>query len=90
VREVAEPLETNRHLRELVAAARSAGIRMFIAPHRRWRPGDFEAWQRLSGPHIGIRDGRVFELGTWGGEFAMFVSAGRTAVGRRQLHVTSS
>jgi nicotinamidase-related amidase len=70
VKQVAEDLETNRHLRELVQAVREAGIRLFYAPHRRWRPGDFEGWVRPGRPHVGMRDAQAFELGTWGGEFA--------------------
>jgi nicotinamidase-related amidase len=70
VREVAEAVETNRHLRELVQAVRGAGMRVFIAPHRRWRPGDFEGWLHPSRPHIGMGALRAFELGSWGGEFA--------------------
>jgi nicotinamidase-related amidase len=69
VQDAAESVGTIRHLRELLGAVRRAGIGVFIAPHRRWRPGDFDGWQRLAPPHIGMRDRRAFEAGTWGGEF---------------------
>jgi nicotinamidase-related amidase len=69
VQDVAESVGTVGHLRDLVGAARRTGMGVFIAPHRRWRPGDFERWQRPAPPHIGIRDMRAFEAGTWGGEF---------------------
>ena len=70
LKDVAETVGTNKHLRELVQAVRGAGIRMFIAPHRRWRSGDFEGWVRPAAPQRRMRNARVFELGTWGGEFA--------------------
>lgn len=69
VQDVAESAGTVGHLRELLGGVRQAEIRVFIAPHRRWRPGDFEGWQRSAPPHIGMRAMRAFEAGTWGGEF---------------------
>jgi len=42
VKEVAEAVGLHQHLRELLAAVRAAGITVFIAPHRRWRPGDID------------------------------------------------
>jgi nicotinamidase-related amidase len=63
VQDAAESVGTIRHLRELLGAVRRAGIGVFIAPHRRWRPGDFDGWQRLAPPHIGMRDRRAFEAG---------------------------
>jgi nicotinamidase-related amidase len=53
----------------LLAAVRGAGIQVAIAPHRRWRPGDFAGWLRPGRPHRTIRDGRVYEVGTKGGEW---------------------
>jgi nicotinamidase-related amidase len=69
VKEVAEAVGTVENLKRLLAGARAAGIRTFIAPHRRWRPGDVDGWLRPGRPHIGMRDARAFALGTWGGEF---------------------
>ena len=42
LREVAEAVGLRQHIRELLAAARAAGIQVVIAPHRRWHPGDAE------------------------------------------------
>lgn len=69
LRDVAESVGLHQHLRELLAAARAAGIQVVIAPHRRWRPGDFEGWLRQGRPHLTIANGRVFEVGTKGGEW---------------------
>jgi nicotinamidase-related amidase len=69
LKEVAESVGLHEHLRELLTAVRAARIGVFIAPHRRWRPGDFEGWLRPGRPHRTIRDGRVYEVGTSGGEW---------------------
>jgi hypothetical protein len=66
VKDVAESVGTYRSLHELLGAVRQAGIGVFIAPHRHYRPGDFEGWKRPARPHTGIRDGRVLELGPFG------------------------
>jgi nicotinamidase-related amidase len=69
VREVLESVDTVRHLLELHAAVRSAGVPVFIAPHRRYRPGDFAGWLHVNRPHRAVRDGRLYEAGTFGGEW---------------------
>jgi nicotinamidase-related amidase len=69
VREVAEAVDLHRHLRELLDAVRAAGIQVFIAPHRRWRPGDFDGWTQLRRPHRVVRDGQLYAAGTFGGEW---------------------
>jgi nicotinamidase-related amidase len=69
LREVAESVGLHQNLRDLLAAVRTAGIVVFIAPHRRWRPGDYEGWVRPSRAHRVIRDGKVYEVGTFGGEW---------------------
>jgi nicotinamidase-related amidase len=69
VRAVAEAIGMREHLRDLLAGVRAAGIPVFIAPHRRWRPGDVAGWTRTQRPHRTLRDGRLYELGTIGGEW---------------------
>jgi nicotinamidase-related amidase len=69
LKEVAEAVSLHQHIRDLLAAVRAAGIQVVVAPHRRWRPGDFEGWLRPGRPHRSIRDGRVYEVGANGGEW---------------------
>ena len=69
VKAVAESVGLHRHLRELLAGVRTAGVQVFVAPHRRWRPGDFDGWTRARRPHRAARDGRFYEAGTFGGEW---------------------
>src|SRR5258708_37221972 len=42
VREVVEANRCVPHMLQMLTAARSAGIRIFFAPHHRWRAGDYE------------------------------------------------
>jgi len=69
LREVAEAVGLRQHVRDLLAAARSAGILVVIAPHRRWHPGDVVGWQRPSRPHLTLRDGHPYAAGSHGGEW---------------------
>jgi len=69
LREVAESVGLHEHIRELLAGARATGVQVVIAPHRRWHPGDFEGWLRPGRPHRSIRDGKVYQAGTTGGEW---------------------
>jgi ureidoacrylate peracid hydrolase len=36
------------HMAQVLDAARKAGFRVFYAPHRRYRPGDYEAWKYVA------------------------------------------
>src|SRR5262245_63318785 len=54
---------------QVLNAARKAGLRVFYAPHRRYRPGDYETWQYIAPIQKAAWSRKVFENGTWGGEF---------------------
>src|ERR1700751_1930312 len=63
--------EANRcvpHMREVLVAARKAGIRVFYALHRRYRPGDYETWKYIAPIQKAAWSHKAFEYGTWGGE----------------------
>jgi hypothetical protein len=45
VKDVATEVGLLDNLRTVVSAIRQAGIQVFIVPHRRWEPGDYEEWQ---------------------------------------------
>ncbi|WP_322054231.1 isochorismatase family cysteine hydrolase [Paraburkholderia bannensis] len=66
-------LEANNvvdHMRQVLAAARAAGVQVFIAPHHRWRECDKHShWKTI--PPIGAAGdkARIFADGTWGGSF---------------------
>jgi nicotinamidase-related amidase len=58
------------HMREVLAAARSASVQVFIAPHHRWRESDLHLrWKAVVPVQAGTARGRVFADRTWGGSF---------------------
>ena len=57
------------HMLQVLTAARKAGLRVFYAPHRRYRPGDYETWKYVAPTQQRAWSRRTFEYGTWGGEF---------------------
>jgi ureidoacrylate peracid hydrolase len=68
LRGVAESNGCVPHMVEVLQAARTAGIRVFYALHRRYRPGDYETWQHIAPVQQAAWSRRTFEYGTWGGE----------------------
>jgi nicotinamidase-related amidase len=69
LREVAEAVDLHRHIRELLAAARSAGLTTVIAPHRRYRPGDAANWVHPGPTHRKFRDKELYAVSGKGGEW---------------------
>lgn len=60
---------TIENLRAVTTAARQAGLPIFIVPHRRWMPGDYESWDHPTPYQRAIGDAQAFAGGTWGGEW---------------------
>jgi len=56
------------HMLQALEAARKAGIRVFFALHRRYRPGDYESWKYIAPIQKAAWSRKTFEYGTWGGE----------------------
>jgi nicotinamidase-related amidase len=69
IKDVADENGLLDNLRAIHAAARAAGVRIFIVPHRRWEEGDYESWQHINPTQRRIMSTHVFAKGTWGGEF---------------------
>ena len=57
-----------QHMLEVLQAARKARVRVFYALHRRYRPGDYEAWNSIAPVQKSAWTSKAFEYGTWGGE----------------------
>jgi nicotinamidase-related amidase len=57
------------NLRTITAAIRKAGIQIFIVPHRRWQPGNFESWSHPNPDQIAGAQSQVFAKDSWGGEW---------------------
>src|SRR5262245_16560266 len=69
LKSVAEANGCVLHMLQILNAARKAGLRVFYAPHRRYRPGDYETWTYIAPIQKVGWSRKVFGYGTWGGEF---------------------
>jgi ureidoacrylate peracid hydrolase len=65
---VAEANQCVPHMKQVLDAARGAGIRVFYALHHRYRPGDYETWTYIAPIQKAAWSRKTFEYGTWGGE----------------------
>ena len=57
------------NLRAIRNAMRRGGMKIFIVPHRRWEPGDYESWRHPNPTQLGIMRRHNFARGEWGGEW---------------------
>ncbi len=68
IKGVAEANQCVPHMRQVLEVARGAGIRVFYALHRRYRPGDYESWKYIAPIQKAAWSRKTFEYGSWGGE----------------------
>lgn len=57
------------NLRQIVAAAREAGIRLFYVPHHRALATDFADWKHPTPYQLGGHEMQIFAEGSWGGSW---------------------
>jgi ureidoacrylate peracid hydrolase len=69
IRAVAEANNCVPNMLKILDAARQAKLRIFYAMHHRYRPGDYETWKYIAPIQKAGWSRKVFEYGTWGGEF---------------------
>jgi hypothetical protein len=69
IKGVAEANDCVPHMLQILHVARKAGLRVFYAPHHRYRPGDYETWKYIAPIQKAAWSRKTFEYGTWGGEF---------------------
>src|SRR5215831_7371937 len=67
VKDVANDVGLLDNLRAINSAVRRAGIKVFIVPHRRWEPGDYETCRHPSPSQQSIMKRHTFARGEWGG-----------------------
>jgi ureidoacrylate peracid hydrolase len=65
---VAEANKCVPHMLQVLDATRKAGLRIFYALHRRYRPGDYESWKYIAPIQRAAWSRKTFEYGTWSGE----------------------
>lgn len=68
LQDVIESNDCVTHMQQVLDAARGAGLRVFYALHRRYRPGDYETWKYIAPVQRAAWSRKTFEYGTWGGE----------------------
>jgi nicotinamidase-related amidase len=68
VKSVAETNDCISNMLKVLNAVRDSGIRIFYAPHHRYRPGDYESWKYIAPIQKAGLKRKSFEDGTWGGE----------------------
>lgn len=66
---VANEVNLLDNLRSVAAAARAAGIRIFVVPHHRWHEGDYANWKHPNPSQVITNTMQLFAAGTWGGEW---------------------
>jgi nicotinamidase-related amidase len=69
MKEVAEEVGLLDNLRAIQGAARAAGVRIFIVPHRQWEEANYEGWQNPTDAQRWSQAHHFCAKGTWGGEF---------------------
>jgi nicotinamidase-related amidase len=69
VKGVASEVGLLDNLRTVLAAIRRAGIQVFVVPHRRWKPGDYERWDHPTPYQVASGQAQAFAKGSWGDEW---------------------
>ncbi len=66
VKEVAGDVDLLDNLRAVLRSVRQALIQVFVVPHRRWEPGDYEGWDQPNPSQLAVQKRQTFARGTWG------------------------
>lgn len=69
VKEIAEAVNCVSNIRDVLHAARDAGLRVIFVPHHRWREDDIAGRKYLTPIRRRGGERRIFEAGTWRAEF---------------------
>lgn len=69
IKQTADASGMYEHLRQIIPAARAVGIKIFVVPHHRSRPDDFDGWKYPNMFQTQGKPTQAFAVGSWGGEF---------------------
>lgn len=69
VKEVAEQVGLIDNLKAVVNTIREKSIQVFVVPHHRWEPGDYERWKHANHSQIASGELQFCAKGNWGGEW---------------------
>ncbi len=67
--EVAKSVNLHANLTRVRTAAREANMPIFILPHHRHKPTDFEGWSHLTPSQSAAHEYQLFAVDSWGGEW---------------------
>jgi len=67
--EVAKSVNLKGNLVRVRTAARESGVPIFILPHHRHKPTDFEGWAHLTPSQSAAHEYQLFAADSWGGEW---------------------
>lgn len=64
-----EKYKSLENMRLVIGRARETGIQVFIVPHHRSVANDYAGFRFMNPTQVHAHEARIFERGTWGGEF---------------------
>jgi nicotinamidase-related amidase len=68
-KDIAEKVNLLDNLRNVIADARKANVKIYFVPHHRWSPGDYIHWKHATPYQLASNERKTFEKHTWGGTF---------------------
>ena len=68
-KEIAEKVNLLDNLRNIIADARKANVKIYFVPHHRWSEGDYIHWKHATSYQMASNGQKTFAKGTWGGTF---------------------
>jgi nicotinamidase-related amidase len=68
-KDIAEKVNLLDNLRNIIADARKANVKIYFVPHHRWSPGDYIHWKHATPYQLASNGRKTFEKHTWGGNF---------------------
>ena len=68
-KDIAEKVNLLDNLRNIIADARKANVKIYFVPHHRWSPGDYIHWKHATPYQLASNERKTFEKHTWGGTF---------------------
>ncbi len=69
VKAVAEQVGMIGNLKTIMKTVRDKNIQVFIVPHHRWEPGDYERWKHTNHSQLRSAQTKLVAKGSWGGEW---------------------
>ena len=69
VKEVAEQVGLIENLKAVVKTVREKNIQLYIVPHHRWEPGDYQRWKHANRSQTASGERQLCAKGSWSAEW---------------------